>query len=142
MVDSRAPGVIVVAERSLYDLLVDQAVDWRVQDRVESVAAMWDGLSSGALDPYSRVVVFSDSLGEDDPDELTQTAWAVAAMAGAGARVFVAVWQRERAETLDRQIVDAATAAPNLAVVGAGLGGNSLAGTIAVSRGVVAQLTS
>ena len=39
-------------------------------------------------------------------------------------------------------IVDAATAAPNLAVVGAGLGGNSLAGTIAVSRGVVAQLTS
>lgn len=110
MVDSRAPGVIVVAERSLYDLLVDQAVDWRVQDRVESVAAMWDGLSSGALDPYSRVVVFSDSLGEDDPDELTQTAWAVAAMAGAGARVFVAVWQRERAETLDRQIVDAATA--------------------------------
>ncbi len=46
------------------------------------------------------------------------------------------------AAIVDAAIVDAATAAPNLAVVGAGLGGNSLAGTIAVSRGVVAQLTS
>jgi cellulose biosynthesis protein BcsQ len=111
--DSRAPGVIVVAEQCVHDLLIAQPVGWRVQERVDSIATMWDALSSGALDPYSRVVVFSDSLHDGEPtesDELAQTAWATAAMAGAGARVFVAVWRPERAEALDRQIVEAATA--------------------------------
>lgn len=114
MVDaSDAPGVIVVAEQSLYDLLAAQAIGWRLQDRQQSVAQMWDGLSSGALDAYSRIVVFSDSTqadADDDAQELSQTAWAVAAMAGAGARVFVAVWRPADAAALDRQILEAAGA--------------------------------
>ena len=90
------PGVIVVAERSLHDLLADQAVAWAVQERQPSVSAMWDALSGGRLDQHSRILVFSDSLlegTEGDLPELEQTARAVVAMANAGARVFVAVWR-------------------------------------------------
>lgn len=111
--DAALPGVIVVAEPVLHELLLAQPVSWRVQDRQEGIAQMWENLSSGALDSYSRIVVFSDALREGDAadaDELTQTAWATAAMAGAGARVFVAVWRPDQVEALDRQIVDAATA--------------------------------
>ena len=96
-----APGVIVVAERPLHDLLDGSGVGWNIQDRQPSVAAMWDALSGGRLDQRSRVLVFSDSLmagNSSDETELIQTARAVVAMAHAGAHVFVTVW-RPDAET-------------------------------------------
>ncbi len=88
--------VIVVAERPLCDLLASHGVDWVMQDRQSSVAAMWDALSGGRLDQESRVLVFSDSLMAGTPSdgaELEQTAHAVVAMANAGAFVFIAVWR-------------------------------------------------
>ena len=90
------PGVIVVAEPAVHDLLSGCGATWTVQERQPSVAAMWDGLSGGRLDPRSRVLVFSDSLQQGTPadqDERMQTARAVVAMAHAGAKVFVARWR-------------------------------------------------
>ncbi len=111
--ETARPGAIVVAEQTLYELLDAQDIGWHLQPGQESIAAMWQALSAGELDAYSRIVIFSDSLRADeadDADELAQTAWAIAAMAGAGARVFVAVWRPERAARLDQEILDAAAA--------------------------------
>ncbi len=108
-----APGVIVVAERSIHDLLADQEVAWAVQERQPSVSAMWDALSGGRLDQHSRILVFSDSLQEEtegDLPELEQTARAVVAMANAGARVFVAVWRPELLPRFEGLITAAAEA--------------------------------
>lgn len=90
------PGVIVVAEERVHRLLAESGVAWRVQARQDSVGGMWQALSSGALDQHSRILVFSDSLRADTPDdagEREQTAAAVVAMANAGAIVFVAQWR-------------------------------------------------
>jgi cellulose biosynthesis protein BcsQ len=90
------PGVIVVAEQSVHDLLDGSGAAWTVQDRQPTVSAMWDALSGGRLDPRSRILVFSDSLRSgtaDDAAERAQTAAAVVAMAHAGATVFVARWR-------------------------------------------------
>ena len=53
-------------------------------------------------------------------------------------RTLVRPWPGYRARAAS--VAAAATAAPHLAVVGAGLGGNSLAGTIGVARTVLDQL--
>ena len=90
------PGVIVVAEQRLHDLLSGCGASWVVQDRQSSVARMWEALSAGRLDARSRVLVFSDSLQQgtpEDADERAQTAQAIVAMAHAGATVFVARWR-------------------------------------------------
>ena len=107
------PGVIVVAEESLHALLSDSGVTWRVQPRQDSVAAMWQALSSGALDQHSRILVFSDSLkrnASDDDAERQQTAAAVVAMANAGAVVYVAQWRPEIWADFDAQVQAAARA--------------------------------
>ena len=93
------PGVIVVAEDPLHDVLAHAGADWRVQDRQESVGQMWQALSSGSLDQHSRILVFSDSQLRDGPDddaERQQVASAVVAMSNAGATVFVARWRPDR----------------------------------------------
>lgn len=123
MVDaSPGPGVIVIAEPSIWELLDGSGVGWRVQARQESVAQMWAGLSGGQLDQRSRVLVFSDSLLADTPDdaaERVQTAGAVVAMAHAGAHVFVTCWRPDSwpefaslvAESAAAQQIDAASLA-------------------------------
>jgi Mrp family chromosome partitioning ATPase len=110
---SRGPGVIVVAERPLTDLLSTHDVAWVVQERQPSIAAMWDALSGGRLDQHSRILVFSDSLQEgteSDAAELQQTARAIVAMSHAGARVFVAVWRPAGVASLQQLIEDSAKA--------------------------------
>jgi len=105
------PGVIVVTERPLHDLLAGSEVGWWIQDRQPSVAAMWDALSGGRLDQHSRILVFSDSLMAGtgtEQAELTQTARAIVAMAHAGARVFVAVWRPAELPRLQELIAQAA----------------------------------
>jgi cellulose biosynthesis protein BcsQ len=110
---SAGPGVIVIAEPSIWGLLAGSGVGWRVQDRQESVAQMWGGLSAGALDQRSRVLVFSDSLladGPDDSAERGQTAGAVVAMAHAGAHVFVTCWRPDQWSAFESMIAEAAAA--------------------------------
>ena len=118
-------------------------------------SAKWDWVRE-RLGPPRHVVRLSygrDGTLAEQVDALPATAAAdLAALLGresvAVEQSAVARWPRTLVRPMPGHrataaaIVDAATAAPNLAVVGAGLGGNSLAGTIAVSRGVVAQLTS
>jgi cellulose biosynthesis protein BcsQ len=104
---SRGPGVIVVAERPLADLLAGHDIVWAVQERQPSIAAMWDALSGGRLDQHSRILVFSDSLQEgteSESAELQQTARAVVAMAHAGAHVFIAIWRPDSVPDLQRLI--------------------------------------
>lgn len=104
---SKGPGVIVVAESKVSALLTDSGVEWRVQERQESVSRMWESLSAGRLDAHSRILVFSDSLrrGEvDESEERVQTARAIVAMANAKAHVFVAVWHSTELESLRAQI--------------------------------------
>ena len=111
-----APGVIVVAERPVHDLLNGSGVQWNVQERQPSIAAMWDALSGGRLDQRSRVLVFSDALmagNSSDETELVQTARAVVAMAHAGAHVFVTVW-RPDSETGFLGLIDDAARAQNV----------------------------
>ncbi len=117
MVPSSAdPRVIVVAERSLSDLLGSSGISWVVQDRQPSVAAMWDALSGGRLDQQSRILVFSDSLMIDTSSadvELEQTARAIVAMANAGAFVFIAIWRPDGMSDL-QPLIDEAAAAQGL----------------------------
>jgi cellulose biosynthesis protein BcsQ len=114
VVDSTSPpglGVIVVAERSLVDLLVASGAQWHVQERQPSVADMWDALSGGRLDQHSRILLFSDSTmagTSSEQAERVQTARAVVAMSHAGARVFIAIWRPERLAELDELIGEAA----------------------------------
>ena len=108
---STGPGVIVVAEPSVHALLAESGAAWTVQERQASIAEMWSNLSGGLLDQRSRVLVFSDSLMADEPEddtERSQTARAVVAMANAGAHVFVVVWRPDRRADWDSQIATAA----------------------------------
>ena len=76
------PGVIVVAERPLYDALRSLDAPWWIQERQATVGGMWDALSGGRLDQRSRILIFSDSLmtGTASAEfEFGQTAQAVAA---------------------------------------------------------------
>lgn len=92
-VSPAVPHVIVVAERSIHDLLATSGAHWQVQERQLAVGGMWDALSGGRLDPHSRILVFSDSLLPGQAEtELRQTAKAVAAMSAAGAHVFLVNW--------------------------------------------------
>ena len=105
------PGVIVVAEQPVHDLLLASGAGWNVQPRQASVAAMWDSLSNGSLSPQSRILVFSDSAAAGTPGdvaEIANTARAIAAMAHAGAVVFVASSRPEVMTSLRQQIDDAA----------------------------------
>jgi cellulose biosynthesis protein BcsQ len=111
--DAAGPGVIVVAEQPLHDLLASAGVPWRIQERQSSVAAMWEALSGGRLDQHSRILVFSDSLmagSADDESERLQTARAVVAMSHAGAYVFVALWRPELEADFEQLIARAAAA--------------------------------
>ena len=93
MSSARPVGVIVVAEPAVHSLLVSSGAQWAIAERQHSVAQMWEGLSSGALDAQSRILVFSDSLAAGSvraAAELHDTALAVVTMALAGARVFIA----------------------------------------------------
>ncbi len=110
---ARRPGVIVVAEPDVHALLADSGADWNVQGRVGDVSSLWSGLSSGALDQRSRVLVFSDSLMADDPgdeDERLQTARALVAMANAGAHVFLIEWRPDLWPGMEEYIRAAADA--------------------------------
>ena len=110
------PGVIVIAESPVHTLLSASGVEWQVQERQPSVAAMWEALSAGRLSPHSRILVFSDSLmasSGSDEGELTQTARAIVAMANAGALVFIAS-SRPTAMTTMRQQIEAAARAQGI----------------------------
>lgn len=88
-----APSVIVVAEPTVHALLVASGADWVIEPRQESVAQMWSGLSTGALNAQSRILVFSDSLAAGTvraAAELHDTSLAIVTMLQAGARVFIA----------------------------------------------------
>ena len=93
------------------DLLVDSAAAWTIQDLQPTIASMWEGLSSGRLSVQSRILVFSDVLveGPGAASELEQTAGAVAAMCGAGASVFIAIWNRPQLARLEALIAKART---------------------------------
>jgi len=115
---SASTGLIVVAEELLHDLLRASGVSWDVQPCQPSVAAMWQGLSSGALNQRSRILVFSDSLMADvstDQAERQQTARAAVAMAKAGAVVAIAQWRPDRWPEFEAML--AAEAASQEAVV-------------------------
>ena len=103
--------MIVVAGRPLRELLCTPGIGWTVQERQQTIAAMWDALSGGRLDQHSRILVFSDSLMAGMPSadlELAQTARAIVAMSHARAHVFLAVWQPEELPHLERLIAEAA----------------------------------
>lgn len=109
--DSNYPGVIVVAEQPLFDLLRGSGVAWNTQERQGSVAQMWDALSGGYLDQTSRALVFSDSLFEGVPggdQEFVEMAKAVAVMASAGAHVFVAIWDEANVPAVQATVADEA----------------------------------
>ena len=111
------PGVIVIAERPLADLLSSQDIGWVVQERQPSIGAMWDALSGGQLDQRSRILVFSDSLqagSGSEEAELVQTARAIVAMSNAGAHVFMAVWRPSDLPHL-RELIEEAAEAQGLA---------------------------
>ncbi len=101
MADTNAvagPGVIVVAEERVHSLLADADIAWNVQERQQGVASMWQGLSSGALDQRSRVLIFSDSLlagTANDDRERRQTAQALVMMGKAGAIAGIVQWREE-----------------------------------------------
>ena len=101
------PGVIVVAEPAIHELLASSAVPWFVQERQESVAAMWSGLSGGRLSANSRILVFTDA----GPGEArAETARAVVAMAAAGAHVFVVAWDSAQIDGFKGAVDQAAMA--------------------------------
>lgn len=101
------PGVIVVAEPAVHELLSSSTVPWFVQERQASVADMWAGLSAGRLSANSRVLVFTDS----GPGEgRTETARAVVAMSAAGAHVFVAAQDSAQIEGFKGAVDEAAVA--------------------------------
>ncbi|MFM1965301.1 MAG: hypothetical protein RL134_1026 [Actinomycetota bacterium] len=85
-----AARVIVVSE-SADDVQILEAVpaDWTLQPAVHTLAAMWQGLSSGTLDTQSRILFFSDSLAANGTDDAASLIRAVARMAEAGATVIV-----------------------------------------------------
>lgn len=123
------PGVIVVAEPGIHDLLNSSTVPWLVQERQDSVAAMWAGLSGGRLSANSRILVFTDPGAGGDRAE---TARAIVAMSAAGAHVFVVSWDQAQTGALSVAI-DEATAAQGLQrgslryhVLTAELGGRAL----------------
>ncbi|MEL0282113.1 MAG: AAA family ATPase [Actinomycetota bacterium] len=101
MADTNAaagPGVIVVAEERVHSLLANADITWNVQERQQGVASMWQGLSSGALDQRSRILIFSDSLlvgTANDDRERRQTAQALVMMAKAGAVAGIVQWREE-----------------------------------------------
>jgi cellulose biosynthesis protein BcsQ len=106
-----APGVIVIAEPAIFELLSASGAQWDVQERQPSVDAMWTALSAGTLNQRSRVLVFSDSLAAGTPDdetELNQTARAMVAMAAAGAHVFYAEWRPDERPRFTERLADAA----------------------------------
>lgn len=101
------PGVIVVAEPVLHDLLASSTVPWFVQERQDSVADMWAGLSAGRLSANSRILVFTDA----GPGEArAETARAVVAMSAAGAHVFVAAQDAAQIEGFKAAVDQAAVA--------------------------------
>lgn len=105
------PGVIVVAEPAVHELLRVAGIPWSVQERQSSIADMWDALSGGRLSPQSRILVFSDSVAAGTPGDVTevhQTARAIVAMANAGALVFVASSRPDVMTSLRQQVDDAA----------------------------------
>ena len=101
------PRVIVVAEPSIYALLSASTVSWVIQERQESVAAMWAGLSGGLLSANSRILVFTDPGAGGDRGE---TARAIVAMSAAGAHVFVVAWDQAQIGALSVAIDDATVA--------------------------------
>lgn len=103
MTTTDAFKVIVVAEKSVYDLLAGCGAQWDVQHHVETIGQMWDDLSAHRLDPNSRALVFSDSL-PCQPGELEAT---LAAMAP-HAPVFVVAWRPDDAEALLARVRQAA----------------------------------
>lgn len=99
------PGIIVVAEQEVFDLLSASNVGWNTQHRAATVSQMWDDLSGGRLDNTSKALVFSDRL----PGGLEETATAIAAMAPYAA-VFVVQWQPGQAQALRDAVAAAAVA--------------------------------
>ena len=101
MVDTNTmsgPTVIVVAEERIHSLLSTSDIAWKVQERQQGVASMWQGLTSGTLDNHSRVLIFSDSLlggTANDDRERRQTAQALVMMAKAGAVAGIVQWREE-----------------------------------------------
>ena len=91
------PAIIVVAEECIHSLLSTSDISWKVHERQPGVASMWHGLSSGALDNHSRILIFSDSLlmgTSNDDRERRQTAQALVMMAKAGAVAGVVQWRK------------------------------------------------
>ena len=105
--------VIVVAEQPVYDVLQASGLPWDLQARQEGVAAMWGALASGALSAESRALVFSDSPAEGTGESPADIAQAAVAMAGAGARVFIVVWDPASAAAF-RAAADSAASAQGL----------------------------
>lgn len=110
------PGVIVVADRSIHEMLRDSGASWNVQERQRNVGAMWDALSGGRLDSRSRILVFADSSSDVHADQASRDlerkriAQAVAVMAVAGARIFVANWKPDDLPTFQEEVSQAARA--------------------------------
>lgn len=104
---SNAPGIIVIAEPSVHELLTASGVNWTPHGPANSVPDMWAALSSGQLDNTSRALVFSDSL----PNDTADTAAAIVAMATAGAQVFLITWNPASVQDFRNKIATAAVAA-------------------------------
>ncbi len=84
-VTDSAPGVIIVADEPTYDRVKSLPINWRVQPSIDSVAQMWQRLSSGQLDSGSRILVFADHT----PDDVGTVAQAIDRMVQAGAHVLL-----------------------------------------------------
>ncbi|MDO8732060.1 MAG: AAA family ATPase [Actinomycetota bacterium] len=99
--------IIVVGEPQLYSLLGASGASWRLEERQESIEAMWAALAAGRISSRARVLVFSDSLAvgqAHEAREIAQTAQAIVTMADAGARVFVASAHQRTRDALWAQV--------------------------------------
>lgn len=64
--------VIIAAPQVLHSFFNEQFPDWDCQIPCESIEDIWNGLSEGKLSADSSIVMFCDTLYEEDPDAFAQ----------------------------------------------------------------------
>lgn len=60
--------VIIVGQEVLHDFFKQNYEHWDVQEKCEDIDSLWDQLGTGVLSKDSEIVIFVDTLYEEDPD--------------------------------------------------------------------------
>lgn len=117
------PGVIVVGDPRIFDLLESATANWAMQPVQTNVAHMWESLSGGHVDAGSRILVFTDNTPDGNPvqeSELLAIARAMSAMKAAGASVFHICGSPESAQYIAAQLTALEAQSGRDAMVGTG----------------------